>query len=100
MALNIVKTVQQFLQAHPEEKFTARDLAEWIFKTYPAECREKQVRSKATVIPLNSDIALVQQIAAEIGAQRPQIEKKFPGLKTTDSRPRAYYYSARSDEAD
>lgn len=100
MSLNLTKTVLEFLQAHQEEKFTAREIADWILKTYPAECREKQARSKATVIPLDSEAALVQQIVAEISAQRPQMEKKSPQLKTTDGRPRKYYYSARTDEAE
>lgn len=98
MLLNLMKTVPEFLQAHPEEKFTAREIAEWIVKAYPAECREKQERAKPR---LNSEGALVGQIAAQIGAQRPQMEKKSsPQLKTTDGRPRKYYYSLRTDEAE
>jgi uncharacterized protein len=100
MFLNLTKTVLEFLQAHPEEKFTAREIADWVVKTYPAECREKQERSKAKVIPLNSEGALIGQIAAEIGAYRPQMEMKSPQLKTTDGRPRKYYYSVRTDEAE
>ncbi len=100
MLLNLSKTVLEFLQSHPDEKFTARQIADWIFKTYPAECREKQQRSKATVIPLDSDAALVQQLVAEISAQRPLMEKRSPQLKTTDGRPRKYYFSTKSDEAE
>lgn len=101
MSLNLSKTVSEYLQAHPEEKFTARQIADWIFKAYPTECREKRERSKATVIPIDSDAALVQQLAREIGSQRPTLEKRFPQLlKTTEGRPRRYYYSSKSDEAE
>jgi hypothetical protein len=100
MALNLSKIVPEFLQAHPEDKFTAREIADWILKTYPEECHEKKLRSKATVIPLDSDAALAQQIVAEISSHRPQMEKKSPQLKTTDGRPRKYYYSTRTDEAE
>jgi uncharacterized protein len=100
MSLSLSKAVFDFVQTHPNEKFTARQIAEWIFKTYPEECREKQARSKAKVIPLDSDTALIQQIVAEIGAQRPQIEKRLPHFKTTEGRPRKYYYSSISDEAE
>nr|CUV26344.1 protein of unknown function [Ralstonia solanacearum]CUV34431.1 protein of unknown function [Ralstonia solanacearum]CUV42921.1 protein of unknown function [Ralstonia solanacearum]CUV62013.1 protein of unknown function [Ralstonia solanacearum] len=36
--LNLGKTVLAFLQAHSGEKFTARQIAEWVFETFPAEC--------------------------------------------------------------
>src|SRR5665213_2173391 len=100
MSLNLSKLVPEFLQAHPAARFTAREIADWILKTYPEECHEKKSRSKATVTPLDSDAALAQQIVAEISSQRPQMEKKSPQLKTTDGRPRKYYYSARTDEAE
>ena len=73
MALNLVKTVAELLRQKPEQKFTAREIANWIYATHPDECRQKQQRSKATVIPLDSEAALLQQIVAEIGAQRPHL---------------------------
>ncbi len=100
MALNLPKAVLECLQAHPEEKFTARQIADWIFKVYPSECQEKRDRSKATVMPIDSDAALIQQIIADIGSQRPSWEKRYPQLKTTEGRPRKYYYTLKSDEAE
>lgn len=73
MPLNLANTVVEFLQQNPEEKFTAREIANWIFETYPDECRMKQSRSTAIVNPLDSDTALLQQIVAEIGSQRPRL---------------------------
>ncbi|MEI7825894.1 MAG: hypothetical protein WCI01_11390 [Chlorobiaceae bacterium] len=99
MPLNLSKTVLDFLQARTEEKFTARQIADWILKTYPSECREKRDRSKATVIRIDSDEALVQQLAAEIASQRPVMEKRM-ALKTTEGRPRKYYYSSKTAEAE
>jgi len=78
MALNLANTVVEFLQQHPEQKFTARDIAHWIFETYPDECRQKQERSTAIVNPIDSDAALVQQLAAEIGAQRARTKQFSP----------------------
>lgn len=100
MLLNLSKVVLDFLQNHPEEKFTAREIAEWIFATYPSECKEKRNRSKATVLPIDSDKALVQQIVAEIASQRPLLESRNKQLKTTEGRPRRYYFSSKSDEAE
>lgn len=100
MSLNLINTVTDFLKSNPEQKFTARELANWIFKTYPEECRAKREKSTATAIPLDSDDALIQQIVAEIGSQRPRLLKKYPSIKTTDGRPRKYYFSNLTDEAE
>ena len=86
MALNLANTVVEFLQQNPEQKFTAREIANWIFETYPDECRQKQKRSTATVNPLDNETALLQQIVAEIGSQRPRLQKRHPEVKTTEGR--------------
>lgn len=96
MTLNLLSTVTAFLVEHPEQKFTARKIASWIFENYPNECREKQNRSTATVNPLDNAKAVIQQIAAEIGAQRLRIQKNSQ-FKTTESRPRKYYFTNKTD---
>ena len=40
--LSVTKALVECLQQNPEQRFTAREIAEWIFETYPDECREKQ----------------------------------------------------------
>ena len=97
MALNLANTVVELLQQNTEKKFTAREIANWIFETYPDECRQKQKRSTATVNPLDNETALLQQIVAEIGSQRPRLQKRHPGVKTTEGRARKYYYTEQSD---
>jgi len=98
MALNLSKAVLDCLKACPEEKLTARQIAEWIFKTYPEECQEKKANSQGGYI--NSDADLVQQLVAEIGSRRPSLQKRYTELKTTEGRPRKYYYSEKSDVAE
>ncbi|WP_375642017.1 MULTISPECIES: hypothetical protein [unclassified Bartonella] len=68
MTLNLTNTVFNFLKQNPTTKFTAREIAQWIFENYPDKCRQKQKHSTAIITPLNSDAALIQQIVAEIGA--------------------------------
>ncbi len=96
MALNIGKAVLDLLMAHPDEKFSARQIAEWIFATFPEECQEKKANSQA----LDTDTDLLQQLVAEIGSRRPDLQKKHPGLKITEGRPRKYYFSEKSDSAE
>src|SRR4051812_25529056 len=100
MTFNLLTTVGNYLTDKPEQRFTTREIAKWIFETYPAFCKEKKENSKATVSPIDSDNALIQQIAAEIATHRPRLATKFPGVKTTDGRPRLYYFSKLSDETE
>jgi hypothetical protein len=96
MALNLRKTVIDYLKACPEQKFTARQIAEWIFETFPEECKAKKQSSQY----VSTDAELVQQLVAEIGSQRPRLQKMHPELKTTEGRPRKYFYSEMSDSAE
>jgi uncharacterized protein len=98
MALNLAKAVLDCLKARPEEKLTARQIAEWIFSTYPAECQEKKSSSQGGYIKTDGD--LVQQLVREIGSRRPNLQRRHPELKTTEGRPRRYYYSEKSDLAE
>ena len=47
MALNLGKAVVDFLTTHPEEKFSARQIAEWLVATFPDECNAKKASSQA-----------------------------------------------------
>ena len=87
----------ELLRPRPEKKYTAREIAAWIIETYPEECRAKQERSAATAYPLKSKKHLRGQIASEIGAARPSIQKRNTAIKTTEGRPRKYYYTESSD---
>ena len=98
MTLNLAKAVIGYLKDRPEQKFTARQIAEWVFASYPDECQEKRANSRGDYI--KSDADLVQQLVAEISSQRPRMQTKHPGLKTTEGRPRRYYFSERSDSAE
>jgi hypothetical protein len=97
MALNLATIVVDFLRKNPDTKFTTRQLAEWIFQNYPDECRQKQERSKAEVSPLNTDIALLSQIAAEISSQGQRLQRRNPQIKTTEGRPRKYYFTSQTE---
>lgn len=96
MALNLAKAVLGYLKERPDEKLTARQIAEWIFVTFPDECQAKKQSSQY----VSTDAELVQQLVAEISSQRPRLQKRHPELKTTEGRPRKYYYSEKSDVAE
>lgn len=91
--LKLREKVTRFLKEHPEEKFTAREIASWVFETYPEACRAKKESSDY----LDSDEQLMNQLVAEISSNRPAIQKKVPQIKTTEERPRKYYFTSKTD---
>ena len=98
MKLNVPKIVIEFLMQRLEHKFTAREIAEWIVDNFPDECRQKQREAKGN--RLDSKPALITQIAAEISSYRPKIQKQQPEVKTTEGRPRKFYFSKSTDQAE
>ena len=94
MTLKLTKTVTEFLQARPDQPFTARQMAEWIFEKKPEECATKKAKSQY----VTNDKELVTQIAAEIGSQYPILKKHVPQIKNTQGKPRKYYYTDKTDE--
>lgn len=96
MALNLGKRFIDYLQANTGRSFTAREVAQWIFAQFPKECAEKKAASSA----LTSDDELVQQLVAEISGSRPRWQKMHPALKTTEERPRRYYWSEKDASAE
>jgi hypothetical protein len=94
--LKLNKAVVECLKAHPDQRFTARELAVWVYDRYPLECQNKLARSRA----LKNEVDLLQQLVAEIGANRPTIEVKYSQVRTTEDRPRLYYWTDASEEAE
>ena len=92
--------VIEFLKENPEERFKAREIAEWIWEAYPEDCRAKMERSKATVQPVKDKNGLIQQLVAEIGSHHKQIVKKEPRIQTTEGRPRRYYFIEKTGGED
>lgn len=91
--MNLRERTFELLQKHPDQRFKAREIAEWIHRNYPAETRIKLERSRS----LETEAALLGQIVAEIGANRPGWQSKFPNLRTTEGRPRRYYWTEKSE---
>lgn len=94
MAKTLSNLIVHILSGSEERRFTARQIANSIFSAEPEWCQAKKEKSTA----INSDVELLQQLVAEIGAQRPSIQKRYPQIKTTAERPKKYYWSNKTDE--
>lgn len=93
MTLNLRERTFELLKSKPDERFRAREIAEWIHCTYPAETAEKQAKSTF----ITSEGALLGQLVAEIGANRPAWQTRYSNLRTTEGRPRRYYWTEKSE---
>lgn len=94
MALELRKRVIELLSSRPDERFKAREIAIWVCDNYPSEAEEKLQSSTS----LDGKPELLNQLVAEIGANRPVWEKRHPELRTTEGRPRQYYWTMKSEE--
>lgn len=81
------------LRSQPDQRFKAREIAEWIHQTYPSETLDKMRRSSF----LETETALLSQLVAEIGANRPTWQSRYSNLRTTEGRPRRYYWTEKSE---
>lgn len=91
--MNLRERTFELLKREPTRRFKAREIAEWIHRTYPAETAEKMARSSS----LRTEPDLLGQLVAEIGANRPGWQTKFPSLRTTEGRPRQYYWTDKTE---
>lgn len=103
MSFRLDVKVAECLKSQREEKKTAREIAEWILRYYPDECAKKIKRSKNKLkADISSDIEmnnlLVEILVAEIGSKRALLQRKTPQIKTTEGRPRKYYYTEQTDD--
>lgn len=84
-----VQMIIQTLQANPERKFTARELAKEFIVRYPDELADKRLNPR-----YDTEEKLISQLAAEVGGERTDAAKKqSPNVTTRDKpRPRLYYW--------
>jgi hypothetical protein len=76
-----------FLQANPNQKFNARQIADQIVTRYADDYREKRNNPR-----FRDDKAFLQQIVAEIGSQKEQLTKDPHVFWQDKPKPRIYWY--------
>lgn len=99
MAKSLADRVRDFLKESPEQRFTAREIAEGIILRDPTWARRKAERSQQENISIGDDGALIQQVVAEIGAIKLRLQA-VSELRMTEDRPRKHYYTSASPDAE
>ena len=80
--------VAEFLKEHAGQKYTARQIAEAIIERYPEDYAEKRGNPRFA-----DDNAFMQQIVAEIGAQKGGILSQDARIRWQDKpRPRVFWF--------
>ena len=92
MKLNLTDKVFKFLKQSPEQRFTTREIAQWVFDNYREESLKKLERSTG----INTEAELIDQLTAEI--YHPFIRNKHSEIKATAGPPRKLYYTEASDD--
>lgn len=80
--------VVEFLKQNPNERFSARQIADGIVAQYPEDYVEKRQNPRFA-----NEKAFISQVVAEIGANKDQIVKKNKHIFWQDKpRPRVYWF--------
>ena len=87
--LSTVEKAARCLQERAGEELTALQIGEWIVSKYPKEAEEKIAASKRD---LTMD-SLPQTIGGEIISSRKRMVAQFTNVRTTEDRPRRYYWA-------
>lgn len=51
---SIIKFVPEILRDRPGQRLNAREIASLIMQVYPQACEDKRIRSRASIVPLDS----------------------------------------------
>lgn len=88
----------EVLRSSPNVRFTAREIAVEINRRFPNAMDAKRERSAQD---LSDDKLFLNQIVAEIGSNRPYIERKWSNnFRYTGDRPRKFYWSTTSEPSE
>jgi len=87
--LNLSAKVARCLQDRAGEELTALQIGEWIVEQYPKEAEKKVAGSKQDL----SIDSLPTQYSAEISTSRKGMLARYPNVRTTEGRPRRYYWA-------
>lgn len=94
---SIVDLAFDCLRQQPSLRLGVRDIGKWIFEHHREWSEAKRKRSQN---PNQSDAELISQLSAEVGALHPRLLSKYPSIRATEGRPRRFYYSEQSEEAE
>ncbi len=86
--LSQTQKIRIFLQENPNQRYTAKQIAEAIIARYPDDYTEKRANTR-----FQTEQDFISQVVAEIGSQKQGILNQSPKIKWQDTpRPRVYWF--------
>jgi len=89
----LIEIIIQILKNNPDQSFTAKEVAENIFKEFPDWCENKRKRSKQD---LSEHVKFISQLKAEVDSKFPILQKREPNYQIFEERPRKIIYSTEN----
>lgn len=88
----MLKKIIEYLQGNsgPQKTYTALELAEWLYQSYPKWCDDKRRRSSNKQNQTKE--GLLKQLQKEIYSAYPDWQSKDRKLKSRSDNPRSFYY--------
>ncbi|WP_434636185.1 hypothetical protein MLC35_06115 [Sulfurimonas sp. NW7] len=94
--LSQAKKIVKLLEENPNERLSAREIAEKIVSMYPEDYEEKKNNPR-----FKDEKSFISQIVAEIGSQKDQLIKSSEHIFWQDKpRPRVYWYDPDKKRGD
>ncbi len=104
MSVKVGKLMVELLTDNPEHKFTASEIATWIYENHTESCKSmisnstnknlKSVKNNEELIKLTKDI-----LRAYIYAQYKSTIKNNPSIKVLHDSPKKFFYTEKDEEA-
>jgi hypothetical protein len=95
-SFDIKRKIFEVLKSEPQKRMIARDIARRIEEMFPEDCEIKKRNARVDF----SNYTFQDQLVAEIGSCRKPLFRKYANLQTIETRPRQYFYSEESEDAE
>ena len=92
MTLTLIDMILKVLKAKPGIKFTAREIAIELNKTFKQELKEKRNNPR-----FNNDQDFISQLQAEVGSHKKYIKKQKNIFIEEQNRPKLYFFKENFD---
>jgi len=99
LTFDLVNEVLKFLRGRPSETFSANEIAEYIYQSFPEyiEERTKKSAQRNNSRDLTTKAGWISQLSAEIGAKNPSF-RRHPQIDIIEVRPKKYFFTNKKSE--
>jgi len=99
LTFDLVDEVFKFLKGDPSKEFSANEIAEYIYNSFPKyiEERTKKSAQRNNSRDLTTKVGWISQLSAEIGAKNPLL-RRHAQIDINETRPKKYFFTNKKGE--